>query len=273
MVDLVHINFSVLLVGCGHMGSALARSWIQNNFKNISILTPDAIPEDIQAHGLIHFISPEQIQEDFDVIVLAVKPQILDQVCQSLSSVTTKTTLILSIAAGKTLSTLESNFKNSQPIIRAMPNLPASIGEGMTVCVANTHCSEISINHAKALTESIGHVEWIKDETLMNAVTAVSGSGPAYLFLLVEAMTRAGIECGLSEKLSSKLAEQTVIGSTQLLQKNQNILSATDLRKSVASKGGTTESAVHSLTDKDAIFELFSKAIHCAQKRGKELES
>ncbi len=252
------------------MGSALARAWVKEGNISLSILDPQEIPNDIQTHCQTHFTSYSDINISFDIIVLAIKPQILDQVCERLSSVIQSKSLILSIAAGTSLSSLEKHFEKNQPIIRTMPNLPASIGEGISVCISNTHCTDQHIHTAEELMNSVGEVEWIKDESHMNAVTALSGSGPAYLFLLVEAMSHAGVECGLSEDLALKLARQTVIGSAHLLQEN-NGLSATQCRKNVTSKGGTTEAALKILMKDNALITLMTKAIQQARIRGEEL--
>ena len=252
------------------MGSALVRGWLKNGLNNISILTPDTPPKNITGKCQTWFTSPEEIHQDFDVIVLAVKPQILKNVCEILTSIVKDTTLILSVVAGKSLPVLAEYFPKMIPIIRTMPNLPASIGAGVSVCISNSQCQKHHIDIAEMLISSVGTVEWITDEHLMDAVTAVSGSGPAYLFHLLESMTKAGIVCGLPKELSKKLARQTIIGSAQILDARDE-LTATELRENVTSKGGTTEAALNVLMKNDVFSTLVEEAIKSAKKRSEEL--
>ncbi len=260
---------NILLVGCGKMGSALARGWIKNNIPNISTLNPDDIDPDISNSCINVYNSSNIIDTTFDTIVLAVKPQILDTVCKEVSNVKTDGTLIISIAAGKSLSTIEGNFSDNQSVVRTMPNLPSSIGLGITVCIKNEHCTPEQVQIATTLMDSVGSTEWIENEEQMDAVTALSGSGPAYLFHLVEAMTNAGTNMGLSNDLSQKLARQTIIGSAHLLE--QSTHSASELREQVTSKGGTTQAALDVLMKGSKFENIMEEAINAAQLRSKEL--
>lgn len=252
------------------MGSALVCGWLKNGLNNISILTPETPPKNIIDKCQAWFTSPEDISQDFDVIVLAVKPQILENVCESLTSIVKEKTLILSVAAGKSLPVLAKYFTKTVPIVRIMPNLPASIGVGVSVCISNVQCHKKHTEIVETLISSVGQVEWITDEHLMDAVTAVSGSGPAYLFHLLESMTKAGIECGLPKELSKKLARQTIIGSAQILDAHDE-LTATQLRESVTSKGGTTEAALNVLMKDNVFSTLVEEAVKSAKKRSEKL--
>ncbi|OFW99476.1 MAG: pyrroline-5-carboxylate reductase, partial [Alphaproteobacteria bacterium RIFCSPHIGHO2_12_FULL_45_9] len=215
----------------------------------------------------------EEITTRYDVIILAVKPQVMADVANSIKHLITPTTLILSIAAGKTISFYESIFGTTTVIVRAMPNTPALVAKGMTVLCGNDATSELQAQLSMNLMASVGDVEWIDDETLMDAVTAVSGSGPAYVFHLIEAMTEAGVAAGLTPALSEKLARQTVIGAASLAE-SENTIPAATLRQNVTSPGGTTEAALKILmSDKNGLADLMTRAILAAQKRGKELAS
>lgn len=246
------------------MGGALLHGWSKSDHYVISTLDPHYDDADYQ--------SAADITAAYDVIILAVKPQAMSEVAASLKHLVSPTTLILSIAAGKTISFYESIFGTTTPIVRAMPNTPALVGKGMSVLCGNASTSEIQAQLAMNLLASVGDVEWINDENLMDAVTAVSGSGPAYIFNLIEAMTAAGIHAGLTPALSAKLARQTVIGSAALADA-EHATPATTLRQNVTSPGGTTEAALKILMADNGLTDLMTRAILAAQKRGKELAS
>ena len=257
------MTMRILLVGCGKMGGALLNGWSNNPSFILSTLDPHYDGAD--------YTSASDITSSFDVIVLAVKPQVMGDVAASIKHLVTPTTLILSIAAGKTISFFEQIFGTAQPIIRTMPNTPALIGKGISVLYGNTSATDKHRQTATDLLSTVGHTEWIDDETLMNAVTAVSGSGPAYVFYLIEAMTDAGIAAGLSPALSEKLARQTVIGAAALADKDTTTPAST-LRQNVTSKGGTTEAALDVLMSDSGFSNLMSKAILSAKERGEELQ-
>jgi pyrroline-5-carboxylate reductase len=256
---------SILLVGCGKMGGALLQGWSKRDGLVISTLDPHYADADYQ--------SANEITTRYDVIILAVKPQVMANVANSIKHLATPKTLILSIAAGKTISFYESILGTNTAIVRAMPNTPALVGKGMTVLCGNSTTSEVQAQLSMNLMASVGDVEWIDDETLMDAVTAVSGSGPAYVFHLIEAMTEAGVTAGLTPALSEKLARQTVIGSAALAESESTIPAAT-LRQNVTSPGGTTEAALKILmAQPNSLTNLMTRAILAAQQRGKELAS
>lgn len=257
----------VTLVGCGKMGSALLRGWIASGIEaRFCVVEPAGLPDAFKDAPVTLCDTPPA---DSAVIILAVKPQVMDQVCAGI--VPAPQTLILSIAAGKRIGVFESLFGATQPIIRAMPNTPAAIGRGITVAVPNPHVSPAHKTLADALLQAGGAVEWIDDEGLMDAVTALSGSGPAYLFHLIEAMTQGGIANGLPPALAGTLARATVIGAAQLAEADPES-DAASLRRAVTSPGGTTEAALNVLMDeKDGLPPLMERAITAATKRSQAL--
>jgi len=202
-------------------------------------------------------------------IVIAVKPQSAPDAVPPLKPYVGKSTLVLSIMAGRTLGFLQEALPPETAIVRAMPNTPASIGRGISVAVGNANVSARQRKLAGDLLAAIGNVEWASDETLMDAVTALSGSGPAYVFLLAEAMTKAGIAAGLPADLASRLARETVAGSGELL--HRSALDAATLRQNVTSPGGTTAAALEVLMGPGGFDEILTKAITAATRRSREL--
>ena len=180
-----------------------------------------------------------------------------------------KSTMALSIMAGRTIAFLADALPTGTAIVRAMPNTPASIGRGITVAVPNARVSARQRKQASDLLAATGGVEWVKDEALMDAVTAVSGSGPAYVFLLAEAMTQAGVAAGLPEALAARLARDTVAGAGELL--HQSKLDAGTLRQNVTSPGGTTAAALSVLMGPDGFGRLLTEAVAAAARRSREL--
>ena len=187
----------------------------------------------------------------------------------SLIPLTGRDTIIVSIMAGRTLGFLEKMLAANASIVRAMPNAPAAIGRGITVAVPNAHVYNAQRELADKLLAATGGVEWVDDERLMDAVTAVSGSGPAYVFLLAESLARAGAAAGLPADLSERLSRATVAGSGELLHRSP--LDATTLRQNVTSQGGTTAAALDVLMSKDGLESLMAKAIAAATKRSRDL--
>ncbi len=243
------------------MGSALLEQWNKNIGYHIFVLDPST------KRGYESLASLPVKQ--FNIIVLAVKPQVMDEVLTELTHRVTAS-LYVSIAAGKTLKYLQDILPDRQAIIRTMPNTPAMVGKGMTVACANHIVTAPQKTAVKALFENVGQFEWVTDEKFMDAVTAVSGSGPAYVFLLIEELAKAGIDQGLPADLAMKLARQTVIGSAALAEAQKDIPVET-LRKNVTSPGGTTEAALEILTDPRGLSLLIQKAISAAAKRSEEL--
>ncbi len=261
---------NILLVGCGKMGSALLQGWLDAKISaHFSVVEPSHHLEHKNVHHYKDIPKAIDAVKKSDVLILAVKPQTMNEVCEQLKPLLQPHTLLLSIAAGRSLAGFASFFGAKQPMIRAMPNTPAAIGKGITVACTNKHVTSAQKETAASLLKAVGHVEWISDEALLDAVTAVSGSGPAYVFLLIEAMAAAGVKSGLEPAFAMKLARQTVIGSAALA--DSETTPAETLRKNVTSPGGTTAAALDVLMSAPGMQELFDKAIATATARSKEL--
>ena len=253
------------------MGQALVGGWLDRKSltsKNLVIVEPAELPGDFSSLTVVPDAAsiPDSFQPT--LIMLAVKPQMLATVLPAYAKYGTAT--FISIAAGKALGFYRDILGAEAAIVRAMPNTPAAIRQGMTVCVANSKTTADARTVCTSLLEAVGQVEWIEDEALMDAVTAVSGSGPAYVFLLAEVMAAAGIRAGLPEALATKLARATVAGSGELLGKSAE--TASQLRTNVTSPGGTTAAALEVLMDaKRGISDLMRDAVSAAIKRGQDL--
>ncbi len=261
----------LVLVGAGKMGTAMLESWLRDGMPGPAITVIDPSPShDLMAvcasHGAA--LNPGSVLPP-DVMVLAVKPQMLDSVAPALVSFIGPQTVLLSILAGKTVRDLEMRFSNTRAIVRAMPNLPASVGKGATGAFAAKGVSSESRTMADVLLRSVGIVEWVDDERLIDAVTAVSGSGPAYVFYLVECLAAAGVAAGLPEELAGRLARQTVIGGGALLADSK--LPAGTLRENVTSPGGTTAEALAVLMAGNGLSPLLKDAVAAAKRRAEEL--
>jgi len=268
---------TLLLVGCGKMGGALLAGWLKQGVspKDVTIVEPnqDAATDFVQRFGVNAVASAEQLPNGYapDVVVVAVKPQIMNEVLPPYAKLVAANPVFLSIAAGKTIASFEAILGKDAAIVRAMPNTPASVGRGITVGCANANVSAAQAAQCKTLLSAVGLVEWVDDEQLLDAVTALSGSGPAYVFLLVEAMSHAGRMAGLAPELSDKLARATVAGAGELL--HQSPLSAATLRENVTSPGGTTAAALGVLMGSHGLKELMTEAIAAATQRSRELAS
>jgi pyrroline-5-carboxylate reductase len=261
----------LVLVGAGKMGSALLEGWIRLGLdpQNIAVIEP-AIPPHIAAltqRGLQLNPTPRALK-NVTAIVLAVKPQVAPHAIPPLAPLVSPSTVVVSIMAGRTLKFLSDALAKPCAIVRAMPNTPAAIGRGITVAVP-LHANEAQRALADRLLSATGAVEWTADEALMDAVTAVSGSGPAYVFLLAEALTEAGVAAGLPHELAVKLARETVTGAGELLHRSP--LEAAVLRENVTSPAGTTAAALAVLMGQDGLASLMEKAVAAATKRSREL--
>jgi pyrroline-5-carboxylate reductase len=261
----------LVLLGAGKMGSAMLDGWLARGLspRKLVVLEPQLgkAVKALARRGLK--LNPKGKPAAAAAIVIAVKPQSASEAVPPLSAHVGKTTLVLSIMAGRTLGFLENALPGATAIVRAMPNTPAAIGRGITVAVGNAKVSARQRKLASDLLAAIGTVEWVADEALMDAVTALSGSGPAYVFLLAEAMTKAGVAAGLPAELAARLARETVAGSGELLQSLD--LDAATLRQNVTSPGGTTAAALEVLMGPGGFDELLNKAIAAATRRGREL--
>lgn len=255
----------ILLVGCGKMGGALLRSWLQANIvSHVSILEPGKLP--VTDPRVSHLTTIKD--DDYDMVVLAVKPQVMKEACAEIKPLIAATIPVLSIAAGQTIAALESYFHVGQPVIRAMPNLPAAIGEGITAAYANKKALPHQVI-ADQLFKAVGECVWLKDENQMDAVTAISGSGPAYVFYLIEALSEAAMKLGLPAAIAAQLARKTVTGSAALADVDSETPPA-QLRENVTSKGGTTAAALSVLMD-GRFQDLLNEATAKAAARSKEL--
>jgi pyrroline-5-carboxylate reductase len=269
---LAHLSRTILLVGAGKMGSAMLEGWLGLGLdpKYAAVLEPQPSREltALAARGLRLNPTASAIGEA-SAIIIAVKPQIAPEVIPSLTAYVGAGTVVVSIMAGQTLGFLEHALSQRAALVRAMPNTPAAIGRGITVAVPNVRVSGRQRELVHALLAATGAVEWIADEALMDAVTAVSGSGPAYVFLLVEALARAGVAAGLPADLAAKLARATVAGSGELLQRSP--LDPTSLRQNVTSPGGTTAAALAVLLGPHGLGELMETAVAAATERSRQL--
>ena len=265
------ISSSLVLVGCGKMGSALLARWQQTAPAGISSFYI------IEPHNTLHIASggvqctsldalPSSVKPD--VVVFAVKPQSLAGILPAYQKRFGTSPLYLSIAAGKPIAFFTEHLGEHAHVVRAMPNTPAMIGGGMTALCAKDTLAESFRHIATALMEAVGKVEWVSEEA-MHAVTALSGSGPAYVFLFLDALTQAGIAAGLSEATAKALALQTVSGSCALAADSHESLE--QLRKNVTSPNGTTEAALNVLMKGDALKQLVAQAVEAAAKRSVEL--
>jgi pyrroline-5-carboxylate reductase len=261
----------LLLVGAGKMGQALLEGWLRLGLDPHRTLVFEPQPTTdlaaLAARGL-RLNPPFNDARGAAAIVIAVKPQIAGDVVPPLLPLVGSDGVAISIMAGRPLAGLEQALPGAA-IVRAMPNTPAAIGRGMTVAVANQRVSSAQRDFTQALLSATGAVEWISEEALMDAVTAVSGSGPAYVFLLAEALAEAGIEAGLPPDLAAKLARETVAGSGELL--HSSVLDPATLRKNVTSPGGTTEAALAVLMGAEGLTPLMTKAVAAATRRSRAL--
>lgn len=262
---------TLVLVGAGKMGSAMLEGWVARGLKPklVTVIEPQPVKalRVLARRGLK--INPKGKITAATAIVVAVKPQSAPEALPPIGPYVGKTTLVLSIMAGRTIGFLERSLPRDAAIVRAMPNTPAAIGRGISVAVANRNVSARQRKQASDLLAAIGKVEWVGDEMLMDAVTALSGSGPAYLFLLAEAMTKAGIAAGLPADLAATLARETVTGSAELLHRSD--LDAADLRQNVTSPGGTTAAALEILMGPGGFDALLTQAIAAATRRSRLL--
>ena len=259
----------LLLVGCGKMGGALLHSIAAARLMSeIVVVEPTSPP--ITAEGVTWKKSRDEIGAGFvpDVVLIAVKPQVIPALLPPYGIY--KKSVFLSIAAGVTLVSLAKLLSNMDAaIVRSMPNWPASVGQGVTVAVANTHVTLAQRDLCDRLLRAVGTTAWADDEALLEGVTALSGSGPAYVFALCEAMAKAGETLGLSGEMAAQLARQTIIGSGALLAGSDQ--SAGDLRRAVTSPKGTTEAALAKLLASPGLNELVQDAMAAAAQRAKEL--
>jgi pyrroline-5-carboxylate reductase len=267
---LKNITGTIVLAGAGKMGGAMLSGWLAQGFDATRVVVFEPQPsDDIRAY-LAKGVRLNPSAHDRGTIaafVVALKPQAFREAGPALKPYVDAATLVVSIMAGTTIASLNEVLGGH--IVRAMPNTPAAIGRGITVAVAAKDVSAAQRETADGLLRSTGSVEWVTDEGLMDAVTAVSGSGPAYVFLLAEELARAGVAAGLPEALAIKLARETVAGSGELLHRSE--IPAATLRQNVTSPGGTTAAALGVLMGQDGLQSLMTRAVAEATRRSKEL--
>lgn len=267
---------SLALVGAGKMGSAMLEGWMARG------LDPDhtAVFDPQPSREILAFCQARRIKinpntrdiEPPQVLVLATKPQTLDAAAPAVSRIIGHSTLVISVLAGKTLADLKRVLSHARAIVRAMPNLPVSVRRGVTAVVGNDGLTEAQRQLTQGLFDALGQTEWLAQEDHLDAVTALSGSGPAYVFHLVECLARAGVEAGLPMDVAERLARATVVGAGELM--HQSDLPAAKLRHNVTSPGGTTAAALSVLTGETggtSMGNLMREAILAAKRRAEEL--
>ncbi len=267
------LSGKLVLVGAGKMGGAMLDGWLKQGVSPSQIVISDPVisPEMQELADRHQFsVNPELSSlAGVEVVLLAVKPQMMDAVLPAVQTLTGQAPLFLSVAAGRTIEGFEAALGHGARIVRAMPNTPAAVGRGITAICPNANCSAAQIELAATLLEAIGEVVHIDDEDLMDAVTGVSGSGPAYVFHLVECMAAAGEAVGLPADTAMKLARATVAGAGELL--HQSPLPASTLRENVTSPAGTTAAALEVLMAEDAMPKSLREGVAAATRRSKEL--
>ncbi len=262
---------SLILVGAGQMGSALAKGWLAHGMPGSALTLVDPTPgkathEFAKSNGVL--LLEEMPKTPADVLVLAVKPQIAGQVMKQIRDDIGPETLVLSVVAGYSLASLSAHMGTTR-IVRTMPNTPAQVGKGVTGAVAGSGVSYENREMADAVLGASGRAVWLEQEDQINALTAVSGSGPAYVFLMVEAMAAAGVAEGLDPEISTILARETVIGAAALMDADPT--EAAILRKNVTSPNGVTAEGLAVLMAEPGLGELMGRAVAAARRRNIEL--
>lgn len=262
----------VVLVGAGQMGGALLAGWLRLGLaaSQVTVLDPKPpanIRAMIEASGVA--LDPPS-PRPADVLVLAVKPQIADEVMPLVRHVVGDRTVVVSVMAGKTIQRMEAVFGHGTAVVRTIPNTPAAVGRGITGAAPNRHVSPAQRDAVETLLGAVGRVEWLAREDWIDIVTAVSGSGPAYVFLLAETLAKAGVAAGLPMELSARLARATVEGAAELMHRSPDV-EPTTLRQNVTSPNGTTHAALQVLMAADGVDPLFEKAVAAAARRSREL--
>ena len=264
----------LLLVGCGKMGGALLRGWLARGVPGKDVFVVDPAPrdlEDVQARGVAIATDLDQLPAGLKpgIVLLAIKPQFMDEALPAYRRFVRPGTVFLSIAAGKTVAYLKGKLGADAAIVRSMPNTPAAVGRGMSVILKDSSIPVSTLELCGQLLSAVGKVGWIEEEDQINAVTAVSGGGPAYVFLLIECLAEAGRAAGLPADLAMQLARETVTGSGELA--HQSSETATQLRQAVMSPKGTTIEALAVMMGPDGWQSLITKAIAAATRRGREI--
>jgi pyrroline-5-carboxylate reductase len=261
----------LLVIGAGKMAGALIDGWLRLGVDPALVFAVDPAPSDetvarFRDAGVT--LNAERVPEAA-VVLLAVKPQVLEQARPTFLRHVTPGTLVLSVLAGKSLASLSEGLPEGAAVVRTMPNTPAAVGRGVTALVANAATNPEQARLADALMSAVGEVVWLDDEGLIDAVTAISGCGPAYVFLLAEEMAKAGVAAGLPGDLAARLARATVSGAGELLHRSDQEPDV--LRRNVTSPGGVTAAALEVLMAEDGVGAAMRKAVERAVHRSREL--
>ena len=264
----------LVLVGAGNMGGALLKGWIAVGLSPSLVVAIDPAPPEpmramLAAQAIACNSRPPALATPPAAIVLAVKPQLMEAVAPSVAPMVGPGTVVLSVAAGRTIASLARHFAPGTAIVRSIPNTPAAIGRGITVAIANAATTPAQRLLCDELLSAVGEVAFVEEERLIDAATAVSGSGPAYVFLLAECLVQAGREVGLSPELAARLARATVSGAGELMR--QSDLTPAVLRQNVTSPKGTTAAALEVLMAPEGLQPLLSRAVAAADARATAL--
>lgn len=258
----------LVLLGCGKMGGAMLAGWLDRGLPADAVHVSDPNPSDWLRGTGVHL--NDTLPEAPAVALIAVKPQMMGEALPALKAMAGGDTLFVSIAAGTTLARFEREFGDTSPIVRAMPNTPAAVGRGITAIIGNGATTPAHLDAAEALLSAVGQVVRLTDEAQMDAVTGVSGSGPAYVFHLIETLAAAGTAQGLAPDLALQLARATVAGAGALAEGSDE--APGQLRANVTSPNGTTQAALEVLMDEATGFPaLLDRAVAAAVKRSREL--
>jgi pyrroline-5-carboxylate reductase len=260
----------LLLIGCGNMGGAMLAAWSEHALASSIVVVQPSLRSAARFPAATFVAGPADIPAGFtpDLVVVAIKPQLFETTLPAFRD-RIGDAAVLSVAAGKRIVD-HQRLLGTRPVVRALPNTPVAIGQGAIGCAADATVDAALRTQVDTLLAPLGLVEWLPDESLVDAVTALSGSGPAYLFLLIEALADAGAAQGLPPDLALRLARQTVIGSAALAAHRPDATPA-QLRAAVTSKGGVTAAALGVLMAEDGIFALYRRALAANVARAKEL--
>lgn len=272
---ILDVDGLLVLAGAGNMGGALLAGWLANGLDPRTVLIQDPSPPPamqalIDRHGIVS--APSLVLTSPPaVLLMAVKPQVMDQVFPPLAKRAGPKTLVLSVAAGRTIASFEKHLPPQTAVVRTIPNTPASVGRGITAAAPNSHVTPAQKALCDRLLSAVGAVVWVDDEAQIDAVTAVSGSGPAYVFYLTECLAEAGVKAGLPPDIAEQLARWTVAGAGELLFRSD--LPAGTLRQNVTSPNGTTFAALQVLMSDTGLAPLLAEAVARATARSRELAS
>ncbi|MFM8858749.1 MAG: pyrroline-5-carboxylate reductase [Methylocystis sp.] len=268
------LNKRFALIGAGNMGFALLAGWAGQGLQGEAVTViepnPSAQLQNLCKTKGFNLFSEPKSQSPSDAIVLAIKPQMLDESIHAAEKFLHPGAVLISILAGKSIKDLSARFPQVTSIVRAMPNTPAAVGRGMTGLYANDATSVQQRDLTESLLSPISRLEWLSQEKEIDMLTAISGSGPAYVFYLVESLAAAGVKLGLSTDVSQRLARATIEGAGELLHQMPNV-SAEELRRRVTSPGGTTAAALAILMKDDGLSLVLEEAVIAARRRAEEL--